>query len=204
MNTSQHKQIFSVSLTGGIGCGKSTAAHYFAQLNVPIIDADKIARTCTQPGSTTLKAIIKHFGSHFLDADGQLNRTMLGIHIFQDTEARHWLEQQLHPLIHQHIHTLRQTLSTPYCLLVIPLLIESASDYQLDRILVIDAPEYLQHQRIMQRDNQNPTSIQRIIQAQATREQRLALADDVIINDSDKIYLKRQVCQLHQRYLISK
>jgi dephospho-CoA kinase len=196
---------YMIGLTGGIGTGKSTVANLFAELGITIIDADVIAREVVAPNSTALKAIVGHFGMEILDQTGQLNRHALRDRIFQDSDEsnkeRLWLEQLLHPAILNEIKQRAQQSTSPYCIAVIPLLLETKFHFPVDRILVIDAPVELQRQRVQQRDNHSDHFIDAILNTQCTREERLKAADDVIVNDKNIKALKQQVKKLHSDYL---
>lgn len=196
---------YIVGLTGGVGSGKSTIANLFAELNVPIIDADIVAREVVAKGSALLEQITQHFGQHILKEDGELDRAALREIIFADPEQKLWLNNLLHPAIRQAmLHQLQQQTS-PYVLWVVPLLIENNLTKQCDRILVIDVREDIQLQRVMQRDNNHINLVKQIIAAQVTREERLAVADDIIDNSADLTenlpHLTAQVRSLHQKYL---
>lgn len=193
--------MFVVGVTGGIGSGKTTATDYFARLGIDIVDADIASRVVVEPGKPALGAIAEHFGTAILLPDGQLNRAELRQRIFQDPQEKHWLEALLHPLIGEEIRHALQTANSPYAILVSPLLVEAGQDTLCDRVLVIDAPEDLQISRTVERDNNDPAQVQRIIDAQASRQQRLRKADDVIENSAGVEALQRQIDQLHQRYL---
>jgi dephospho-CoA kinase len=192
---------FVVGLTGGIGSGKSTVANLFAELGIDLVDADIIAREMVALHSPALNEIAKHLGASVLNQDGSLNRKALREKVFQDPASRIWLENLLHPLIREAI--IRQSLSakSPYCIAVIPLL-KSREDYPiLNRVLVVDAPEALQIFRIQQRDQANEAQAKAIIAAQMPREERLKLADDIIINNGNIDSLASEVAALHQHYL---
>jgi len=190
-----------IGLTGGIGSGKSTVAKLFADLGVPIIDADLIARELTQPQTFALDQISYHFGSSILKSDGTLNRPQLRQLIFSDPQKRLWLEKLLHPLIQQEIKRQIDKLNAPYCILVIPLLVESGAYSFINRILVVDTSEENQIQRLQERDQMTPSEVKAIMQTQATRDTRLAQAHDVIHNHGDQKELSQQVQKLHELYL---
>ncbi len=190
-----------IGLTGGIGSGKSTVANLFADLAVPIIDTDKIAHDLTKQGNLGYKEIVAHFGDDILTSAGDIDRRKLRHHIFDHPEERKWLEGILHPLIRQTVDNQMSQLNTPYCIVVIPLLVETGHTDSIDRILVIDTSEETQIKRTMARDNTNKDAVKKILAAQCTRENRLAVADDVIDNDSNTTNLAEQVEKLHQRYL---
>ena len=190
-----------LGLTGGIGSGKSAAAQHFIDLGVHLVDADNAARWVVEPGRPALAKIVEHFGAQVLQANGELDRSALRGLIFQDSEQRRWLETLLHPLIGQEIISYLARAESPYAILVSPLLVESGQYKMTQRVLVIDAPEQLQIQRTMQRDSTSEEQVQAILKAQASREQRLSHADDVLINDRDPAWLKREVERLHHFYL---
>lgn len=197
--------MLKIGLTGGIGSGKTTVAHYFAALGVPVIDADQIARELVGPGQPALQAIVNAFGTTVLDNNGQLDRARLRARVF-GAEAhpgqRQLLESILHPLIRAEMQRRAQAMTAPYGLLSIPLLVEGGQTDQVERILVVDAPEAMQYQRVRQRDNvSSDAEITAILRAQASRQQRLAVADDVIVNDADLEKLHQQILTLHEFYL---
>lgn len=192
---------FVVGLTGGIGCGKSTVTELFASHGVQYVDADIVAREVVMPGSACLAAISAHFGADILQSDGQLNRAALRQRVFGNNADRLWLEQLLHPAIRQALLTQLAALTSPYALLVAPLLLENKLNQYVQRVLVIDLPESLQLQRAMARDNTSEQQIQAIMAAQISRPERLKLADDIIENDSSIADLTPRVAALHQHYL---
>lgn len=189
-----------IGLTGGIGSGKSTVTHLFEELGVPVIDTDQLARDVVIPGRPALTAIIHRFGDSILNQDGSLNRTELREQIFQFPAHREWLEELLHPLIRHEMAIRLKQLNTPYCLVSIPLLFETAPNALIQRILVVDTPEPLQISRTLKRDQTSPEQIQQIMQRQVSRQQRLAGADDIVYNDLDFDHLKQQVQRLHQKF----
>ncbi|MCU1718127.1 dephospho-CoA kinase [Pseudomonas sp. 5P_3.1_Bac2] len=190
-----------LGLTGGIGSGKSAVAQHFIDLGIHAVDADHAARWVVEPGKPALAQIVAHFGSEVLQADGQLNRAALRQKIFSDPQQRRWLEALLHPLIAQEIaHSLAQAQS-PYAILVSPLLIESGQYKLAQRILVVDAPEQLQIQRTMSRDQSSQEQVEAILKVQASRERRLSQAHDVLVNDRDLNWLRSEAQRLHDFYL---
>lgn len=191
-----------VGLTGGAGSGKSTVAARFVALGAPVIDADEVARALVEPGSPALAEIVAAFGSGVVDPGGALDRAGLRRRILDDPDRRRRLEAILHPRIRAEIRRRLAGLDAPYCLLAIPLLIESGREhYPIQRILVVDCPEALQRGRLRARSGWTDAEIDAMIAAQATRAQRLAAADDVIVNDDGFDALERQVDILHRRYL---
>ncbi|WP_069471098.1 dephospho-CoA kinase [Candidatus Marithrix sp. Canyon 246] len=194
------KPSLKIGLTGGIASGKTTVSNLFAQLGVPIIDADVISRSLTEPETTAFKLIVQTFGVKILQADGRLNRAKLAKIIFSDTEQRHRLEKILHPSIQQLMLAKAAKIKTAYCILSIPLLIETNQIKLVDHILVIDCPIDLQRQRIIDRNGISSNQIEQILMSQTTREARLAIADDVILNDISLEQLKSKVLALHKDY----
>jgi len=190
-----------LGLTGGIGSGKSAAAQCFIGLGVHVVDADHAARWVVEPGRPALTKIVEHFGPTVLQTDGTLNRSALRGLIFEDAEQRRWLEALLHPLIGEEIQRDLASATSPYAILVSPLLIESGQYKLTRRVLVIDAPQQLQVQRTMLRDSSSEEQVQAILKVQASREERLSHADDVLVNDRDQAWLKQEVERLHHFYL---
>ncbi len=194
-----------VGLTGGIGCGKSAAADMFGELGAAIIDADAIAHELTVPAGTAMAAIGAAFGPDIITPQGALNRSAMRQLVFSDATARVRLEAILHPMIREESENRsRKALKdgAPYLLLVIPLLLESGDPRsRVNRILVVDCPEETQIDRVILRSRLAEPEIRRIMATQATREQRLNIADDIINNAGDLDALKLQVATLHQDYL---
>lgn len=192
---------YTIALTGGIGSGKSSIARQFAALGVDIIDADLIAREVVEPGTPALQAIEARYGAAILTEQGTLDRARLREIIFQTPEEKSWLNALLHPLINARTQQLIAAASSPYVLWVVPLLVENQLQHQADRVLVIDVDEATQIARTQQRDQLSLAQVQRILAAQATRQQRLACADDIIDNSGEPEDALPQVAELHQRYL---
>lgn len=190
-----------VGLTGGIGSGKTVVANYFAELGVPIIDADVIARLVVAMGTPGHQTICAHFGHEFITPTGEINRSLLRKHIFENPKERRWLENVTHPLIFQEIKRQIAAYHAPYLIVVIPLLVETLPHPYLDRILVVDADPKTQLRRTETRDQRPAQEIEQILNSQATREQRLLIADDIIVNDDTLSALKRKVHELHEDYL---
>lgn len=192
---------YTVALTGGIGSGKTTIANGFASLGVPLIDADIIARLVVEPHSPGLNAIRQHFGDAILLPDGTLNRALLRNIIFDTKEEKEWLNQLLHPLIQQETQKQIQQIKAPYFIWVVPLLIENKLTHLADRILVVDVTEEEQITRTMQRDGVSREHVLNILTAQASRQERLAAADDIIKNHDNNQNITDLIKQLHQHYL---
>lgn len=190
-----------VGLTGGIGSGKSTVCRLFADLNVPIIDTDIIARRLVEPGQIALSRLADAFGTAIINRDGSLDRAMLRQLAFSDAHHKQRLDAIMHPLIFQEMEVQVRQVRAAYCLLVIPLLVETHNNYALDRVLVVDCPETVQIQRVINRDGISEEQARAIIAAQSSRRQRLALAHDVIDNTAPPEHLAEQVKRLHNSYL---
>ncbi len=189
-----------IGLTGGIGSGKSSVAAYFSELGVPVIDTDIIARQLVEPGQPGLRQIITCFGKQILNPDGTLDRAQLRSKIFSAPAERLKLEQILHPLIRAEMQRQIQQADTHYCIVEIPLLLESGWRDEVDRVLVVDAPPTLQIERATQRSSIDREEVERIIATQTERSKRIAAADDVILNEGSLADLKQQVARLHQLY----
>ncbi|MBM7061508.1 dephospho-CoA kinase [Pseudomonas sp. UL073] len=190
-----------LGLTGGIGSGKSAVAQCFIDLGVHAVDADHAARWVVEPGRPALTQIAEHFGDDVLLADGNLNRAELRKRIFQNESERRWLEALLHPLIGREISDNLARAESPYAILVSPLLVESGQHRLAQRILVVDAPEALQVQRTILRDSTSAEQVEAILKVQASREERLRHAHDILVNDRDLDWLHSEVSRLHRFYL---
>ncbi|SFS06018.1 dephospho-CoA kinase [Dyella sp. OK004] len=193
---------YVVALTGGIAAGKSAVTRRFEAQGIAVYDADVAAREVVKPGSEGLQAVVDSFGTDVLDADGQLDRASMRRRVFADEKARRALEAITHPRVRTWLREHAEADRGPYCLLAIPLLAENIEHYRwVQRILVVDAPEAVQLERLMKRDGIDAALAQRMIERQASRSQRLALADDVIENGGDEAALDAAVAELHARYL---
>ncbi|GAD30860.1 dephospho-CoA kinase [Photobacterium leiognathi lrivu.4.1] len=191
-----------IGLTGGIGSGKTTVANLFADTyGIDIIDADIVAREVVEPNTFGLNAIIEKCGKEILLEDGTLNRAKLRDAIFSQPELKAWLNNLLHPLIREKMQQDINQSQSPYCLLVVPLMVENNLQTMTHRLLVVDVDEQVQIERTQQRDNVSVEQIKNILASQASREQRLDAADDVITNNGDNKALVSQVEQLHLQYL---
>lgn len=194
-------KLMRVGLTGGIASGKSTVAALFAELGVPIIDLDEIAREVVAPGTALLTRVLEHFGHSLRAADGGLDRRALRAIVFRDRIARAELEALLHPAIAKRAAEREAAAHGPYLIIVIPLLAESHSASDYDRVLLVDCDEQLQCQRLGQRDGGDNSLIAAALSAQASRAARAAVADDVIVNDGELAALAPRVRELHAQYL---
>lgn len=192
---------FIVGLTGGIGSGKSQVSALFEALDVTVVDADLIAREVVEPGTEGLAAIAEHFGAEILAADGSLNRAALRARVFNDEAERRWLNALTHPLIRSEMVRRCREAPSEYALMVVPLMVENKLHTLVDRLLVVDLPEDQQRHRTASRDNTEGSEVDKIIARQASRAERLALADDVIDNSGSVEALSPQVRRLHQQYL---
>lgn len=191
-----------VGLTGGIGVGKTLVSEKFNMLyGIPVIDADEITRQLMQKGEEVYNQIVSTFGDEALSDNKEINRRFLREVIFSDRAKRDTLEKIIHPEVRHAIIENTQTISAPYCLIVIPLLIESNMQSIVDRILVVDAHRKNQLNRVAARDNCDPDHVQKIIDAQISPDERLSHADDIIINNGDFDNLDLQIDRLHQKYL---
>ncbi|KRG86331.1 dephospho-CoA kinase [Stenotrophomonas acidaminiphila] len=194
---------FIVGLTGGIASGKSEVTRRFEALGIVVADADVAAREVVAPGSPALEQISRRFGSAMLLADGTLDRARLREHVFGNDEERRALEAITHPAIRTRVREACQAAESPYAIAAVPLLAEAggrATYPWLDRIVVVDAAETVRHARLLQRDSIDTALATRMIQAQASRAQRLELADDVIVNDGHPEHLQPQVEALDRLY----
>ncbi|WP_287145966.1 dephospho-CoA kinase [Aeromonas sp.] len=194
--------MYVVAVTGGIGSGKTTIANQFAALGIDVVDADVIARDVVEPGAPALAAIATYFGPDVIAPDGQLDRRSLRERVFSDPNAKAWLNALLHPLIRQEMLRQCAAARSPYCLLVVPLLVENKLAGLANRVLVIDVDEATQIERTCRRDGVSAEQARAIIAAQASRSERLAAADDVIDNhNGSKMAIKTRILALHETYL---
>ncbi|MBI0035091.1 MULTISPECIES: dephospho-CoA kinase [Gilliamella] len=192
---------YIVALSGGIASGKSTIANLFAQLGVPIIDADVIARQVVEIGTDAYKVIVKHFSQEILLPNNEIDRSQLRDIIFNNDHERLWLNNLLHPIIQEQtqIQIAQQTVA--YVIWVVPLLVENNLHNLADRVLMVDTPEQLQLERLIQRDNIDESLAKKMISSQISSQKRLTYADDIIVNNGDLTSLTAQVNKLHQQYL---
>jgi dephospho-CoA kinase len=195
---------YFIGLTGGIASGKSALEKAFAAHGVVVADADLIARQVVAPGEPALAAVVERFGAGVLQADGQLDRAALRVRVFGDPDQRRALEAILHPAIRARLEAICRAAPGPYAIAMVPLLTEGggrAAYPWLHRILVVDTPAAVQKARLMQRDGIDATLADQMMAAQASRAQRLALADDIVVNDGDIHHLQHAADALHLRYL---
>lgn len=190
-----------VGLTGGIASGKTTVSEMFAREGVPVIDSDVIAREVVAPGTTLRAALFERFGPAIRTVDGELDRAALRRIVFDDPQQRRELESMLHPAIRARAEELAQAAGGPYQIHVVPLLVETGGGSRYARVLVVDCPESLQIARLRARTQISEQEARAILASQATRAQRLAAADDVIVNDGTPEMLAARVAALHARYL---
>lgn len=194
-------QKFCLGLTGGIGSGKTTIANLFAKAGASLIDTDLIAHQLSATGGRAIAPIASKFGEDYIQADGALNRQKMRELVFSDTQAKQQLEAILHPLIWQQCQDEARLAQGSYLIFVVPLLVESGKwRERVHRILLVDCPETLQIQRVMQRNGLSQQQVQAIMQSQASRQQRLAIADDVIVNDQPLELIQTEVNRLHKFY----
>ena len=194
--------MYVVAITGGIGSGKTTVANQFAALGIEVVDADLIAREVVEPGTPALAAIASHFGPGILDEQERLDRRALRERIFSDPAAKSWLNALLHPIIRSEMLRQCAAANSPYCLLVVPLLVENRLTELADRVLVIDVDEATQIERTCRRDGVNREQAQAILASQASRSERLAMADDVLDNQSGTTEtIRERILALHETYL---
>jgi dephospho-CoA kinase len=193
--------MLKIGLTGGIGCGKTTVARLFAELGIPVIDADQIAHELVKKGQPALEQIERQFGADVLNPDGSLNRSRLREIVFSDPSQKQKLESILHPLVYQSIQAELERLDAPYCIIAIPLLFETHMAHFVDRVLVVDCPVETQIARVRKRDQLTLERIQSIIDSQVSRAFRKSHADDLIDNSESDYGLAEQVKKLHNLYL---
>lgn len=190
-----------IGLTGGIGSGKTTVANLFGDYGIDIIDADIIAREVVEPNTTGLNAIVDKLGADILLTDGTLDRSKLRNAIFNQQQLKDWLNGLLHPLIREKMLSNISKATSPYCLLVVPLMVENNLQTMTHRLLVVDVDESVQIKRTQTRDNVAPEHVKKILMAQASRQNRNAAADDIISNNGNSAELKNKVAELHQEYI---
>jgi dephospho-CoA kinase len=191
-----------IGLTGGISSGKSTVTQRFAELGVPVIDADVASRRVVEPGKPGLAQVVQRFGLGILDAAGHLDRRALRALIFNDSSSRQALDSILHPLIRVEMEREAAEAQGPYVVMAIPLLVEGGNSAErVDRVLVVDVDEALQIQRLQARDGSSAEQARAILASQASRAARLGQADDVLLNTGSVAELRQAVDRLHEQYL---
>ncbi len=196
---------YIIGLTGGVASGKSALEREFIELGRFVSDADLIARRIVEPGQPALRLVVEYFGSGILASDGRLDRAALRQHIFNDENARRALEAILHPVIRTQLLDECRAASGAYAVAMVPLLTEGGGreNYPwLDRVLLVDAPDEVRKTRLMQRDGIDADLAQRMLDAQATRRERLAIADDIVANDGELAELQEVIGELDRRYRI--
>jgi dephospho-CoA kinase len=194
---------YVIVLTGGIGSGKTAVSDLFQQLGAAVVDTDRIAHELTAPGGAAMAPIVARFGPEMRAADGSLDRARMRAAAFTDPNAKQALEAILHPMIRATAAERLAAAASPYAILVVPLYLENRAAYRdvVDRVLVVDCPESVQIERTMARSRLGRAEVERILAAQASRAARLAIADDVILNDAGLEALNASVAGLHARYL---
>ena len=191
----------TIALTGGIGSGKTSIASIFKSLGVPIIDSDTISKEIILPGKPCFKDIVNEFGEEMLTNKGTIDRYKLRDIIFNNDKARIKLENITHPIIFKNIDIQTSLINYPYCLVIVPLLIETKSVKYFDKVLLVDTLENIQFERVSKRDSMSPTLLRKIIKTQATRSERLKYADDIIENNNEIGNLNEYINILHKKYL---
>lgn len=192
---------FIVGLTGGIGSGKTAASDWFKAQGIDIVDADLVSRVVVEPGRPALEAIAEHFGAGVIQPNGTLDRAALRVKIFENADERRWLEQLLHPLIAQEILRELAQATSPYAILVSPLLFETGQKAFVKRTLLIDVPEEVQLARTAARDQVPEAQVKAIVAAQMPRSEKIARANDVVVNDGTLAQLHERLAALHTNYL---
>lgn len=192
--------VLKIGLTGGIGSGKSATCEIFSELGVPVIDADDIAHKLVKPGMPAFKEITRLFGNEVISVDGTLDRKIIRDRVFANEIDRKKLENILHPAVYEEIAVQVKSINSRYCIISIPLLLETDASKTVDRILVIDVPRELQLERAANRDKTNNSDIDAIIDSQISREARLSAADDIVDNRGDINDLRKKICDIHEFY----
>jgi len=193
--------VLKVGLTGGIGSGKTAVSNRFEELGVPVLDTDMLAREVVEPGAPALGELVNEFGRGILDDDGRLDRERLRHIVFGDPAARRRVESILHPAIRALLSRRLEALDADYCIIVVPLLVETNFQELVDRVLVVEAPRERRIEWVMQRSTMTREEVERVMGSQATSEERLRVADDVIHNDGSLEDLKAKVDRLHAAYM---
>jgi len=192
--------VLKIGLTGGIGSGKSTVCEIFSEIGVPVIDADTIVHSLVKPGMPALEEIAKAFVKEIISNDCTLNRKKIRDRIFTNKAERKKLEDILHPSVYKEISIQVENINSKYCIISIPLLLETDASMTVDRILVIDIPRELQLERASNRDMTSKSDIDAIIDSQISRKDRLSAANDIVDNKGDINELRKKICDLHEFY----
>ena len=195
-----NSETYVVVLTGGIASGKTAVSDLFAQRGVPVIDTDRIAHEIVEPGRPALKRIAEAFGQEFLGSDGRLDRKKMRNAIFSSPQQKNRLESILHPAIASEVDQLVSQIDEPWCILVVPLLAATRLFSWIDRVLVVDVEESVQIERVIARDNISQKQAQSILDAQTSRRQRLAMANDILDNSGSLAQLEIKVDKLYHKY----
>jgi dephospho-CoA kinase len=190
-----------IGLTGGIGSGKSAAAEIFKDIGIDVIDADDLARDSLNTNSKGYELFINEFGEKYLDVNKDINRELLRKDIFNNSVIKIKLENIIHPLVRSSIKAFVNSSKSDYCIIVVPLIFETSSSELYNRILVIDCDVSIQIERASKRDNQTTTQIENILDKQATREERISIADEVILNNGSIEHLRESVLNMHKKYM---
>lgn len=194
--------MYVVGITGGIGSGKTTVSNLFAELGVTVIDADIVAREVVEPGQPAMQQIAKEYGDAVVLPDGHLNRAAMREIVFADPSKRARLEEITHPAIRARMMEQLTTATSDYAIMVLPLLVDTGHWEMIDRVLVVDVDEHTQLERVMNRDHLPEHQVNAILDAQVSREERLAAADDIILNSHDIDHLQKEVAHLHAIYMV--
>lgn len=194
---------FIIGLTGGIGSGKSTAAQFFAECGVPVIDADMVAKDLVKPSQSAFKKIVERYGTSILAQNGEINRKALREKIFNHVEDRLWLEALLHPAIYLQLQEKISEIDYPYCVVVIPLLAEHFEQYQqlVNHVLVIDTSEQYQLEWTAKRDHCSQSLVKKMMLTQTSRPERSKIANTILLNTGNLDELKDKIKNLHQMFL---
>ena len=190
-----------VGLTGGIGSGKSVVGNFFTELGIDVIDADHVSKNILDENKSAKKLFVEHFGDKFIDKNNNIDRALLRDEIFKDENKKEALESIIHPLVREEIFNFIKNSQSIYKIVMVPLIYETKSQDFYDKIVVVKCTKENQINRASKRDSKTKDDIMNIIKNQATNEQRISIADEVINNDSSLSELKNQVIKVHQKFL---